>query len=343
MHCYTSITNNYFPKARVLAQTLARYNPEWKLHVILSEPVHPAIDPATEPFASIVGIDEIGIPDLMAFLFMHRVTEICTAVKGIAAQYLIRKHALRKIVYFDPDIAIFNDLSPLSDLLDAHPILLAPHLSKPEVTAQAVVDNEICALRHGVFNLGFLGLRAEGQGLDFLEWWTQRNLEHCFDDIPLGLFTDQRWCDFAPIFFDQLYILREPQYDVATWNLQQRTLSMGQDGTLLVDGLPLRFYHFSGYDTHAGRGIVRRLFEDRSHVIHEVWAWYDTALKANGQALLGSSPWFYSTFSDGTPITSPMRTQYRSRPDLQAAFPNPFDTDQRPQSFLRWCKINLTP
>ncbi|HLV81876.1 MAG TPA: hypothetical protein VKT32_16430, partial [Chthonomonadaceae bacterium] len=262
MHCYTSIINNYFPKARVLAQTLARTNPDWRLHVLLSEPLHPCVDPAAEPFASIVGIEEIGLPDPMAFLFKHRVTEICTAVKGIGARHLIAKHGLDRLVYFDPDIAVFNDLSPLSDLLDAHPILLAPHLCRPETSPQAVVDNEICALRHGVFNLGFLALRAEGQGLDFLNWWTERNLEHCYDDIPLGLFTDQRWCDYAPIFFDRLHILREPQYDVATWNLQQRALSMGKDGTLLVDGLPMRFYHFSGYDAGAGRGIVERLFPD---------------------------------------------------------------------------------
>ena len=341
MHCYTSITNNYIPKVRILAKTLKQHNPDWKLHVVLSEPLHPSIEPGEEPFDSIVSVDDLGLENTKGWIFRHRVTEICTAVKGYAALYLIEKHDLDSIIYFDPDIAVFNDLTPLEELLKKHPILLAPHQSKPETTPQAIKDNEVGSLRWGVFNLGFMAARADGQGLEFLRWWAERLNEYCFDDIPYGLFTDQRWCDLAPVFFDKLHILRDPEYDVATWNLTQRDLSMSSDGTLLVDGRPLRFYHYSGYDSQAGITVVQYLFPNQRHVIYDMWEWYLFMLAQNGQDEIGNVEWFYSRFSDGSKVENDMRTLYRGRKDLQAAFPNPFVSDPVDKSFVHWWRANM--
>lgn len=336
MHCYTSITNNYFPKARVLAETLKRHNPDWKIHVILSEPLHPSIDPAKEQFDSIVRLEELGIPMLKGFIFKHRITEICTAVKGLAAIWLIEKYNTDRIIYFDPDIAVFGDLSALDRKLDEHPILLAPHQCKPESKLQTIMATEIGSLRWGVFNLGFMAARYEGQGKEFLKWWSDRLLEFCYDDIPYGLFTDQRWCDLAPAFFDQLHVLRDPQYDVASWNLSQRTMSMNSDGRILVDGYPLGFYHFSGYDSDAGWKQIQHLIHDRQHCIYDVWEWYLGQLARHGQNEIGDVEWHYARFANKELIHNDMRRIYAKRNDLQRAFMDPFAITAGQTGFYEW-------
>ncbi|MEA2551943.1 MAG: hypothetical protein QOJ65_119 [Fimbriimonadaceae bacterium] len=336
MQCFTSITNNYIPKARVLARTLKSHHPDWKLHLVLSEPLHPSVRPFEEPFDSIINIDELGIPNLQSWIFKHRVTEICTAVKGLAALWIIERENADRIIYFDPDIAVFNDLSHLNDLLDQHPILLAPHQSKPEHAKHSIVANEIGSLRWGVFNLGFFAARKDGQGGEFLKWWSERLSQFCYDDIPYGLFTDQRWCDLAPVFFDQLHILRDPQFDVATWNLTQRTMTMSPEGQLQIDGKPLGFYHFSGYDSEAGFQMVRHLFQDTKHPIFDVWEWYLDQIRIYGQEELGNAAWQYARFSNGAKIEDAMRKTYRERPDLETAFPNPFRVEEGKDSFYAW-------
>jgi hypothetical protein len=336
MHCFTSITNNYLPKARVLARTLKLHNPDWKLHVILSEPLHPSVRPEAEPFDSIVEIHDLGIENVDAWIFKHRITEICTAVKGLASKWLMQKMETDRIIYFDPDIAVFSDLSDLSQKLDKHPVLLAPHQSKPEHVKNSIISNEIGSLRWGVFNLGFFAIRNEGQGAEYLDWWAERLKEFCYDDIPYGLFTDQRWCDLAPIFFDKLYILREPQYDVATWNLSQRTMTMSPDGAVLVDGKPLGFYHFSGYDSEAGFKMVRHLFEDQRHCIYDIWEWYLAKIKEYGQEDLGQSEWTYSRFTNGERVKDEMRKAYRETPHLERTFSQPLKVEKGQPSFYQW-------
>lgn len=340
MHCFTSIINNYIPKARILAKSLKQYNPGWKLHVIISEPLDPSVQPESEPFDSIIALDQLEIENLESWIFKHKVTEICTAVKGQATLYLLDLIGADRIIYFDPDIVVFNSLKPLEDLLDKHPIILTPHQNKPDRDYQTIIDNEIGSLRWGVFNLGFFALRNDGQGREFAEWWRDRLMEFCYDDIPFGLFTDQRWCDLAPVFFDKLYILRDPEYNVATWNLSQRNIRMASDGTILADGAPLRFYHFSGYDSGAGSTMVKRFIPDEKHLIYEIWSWYEQQLVENGQEILGNRPWHYSKFDNGELILDEMRLLYRNRRDLQTRFPNPFTTKHKDGGYLAWWKAH---
>ena len=51
------------------------------------------------------------------------------------------------------------------------------------------------------------------------------------------MFTDQRWADFVPCFFEH-HILKDPGYNVAYWNLHARRLT-ADGGGYVVDGEPL--------------------------------------------------------------------------------------------------------
>jgi hypothetical protein len=121
----------------------------------------------------------------------------------------------------------------------------------PERTRDAILDNEFSVLRHGIYNLGFVAVSNTAEGRRFAEWWADRLKDFCYDDIPRGLFTDQRWVDLAPAYFDSVRILRSPQYNVCTWNLTHRTVNGSFARGFTVNGLPLVFYHFSGLDSGA--------------------------------------------------------------------------------------------
>lgn len=335
MLVFTSCTNNYIPKARVLASTLKAQHPDWQFCLLLGETPPEGFRLADEPFDRVVAFDEIGITSYYSWLFRHRVVEICTAAKGPALYHFLVTEGHEKVLYLDPDIMVFNTLAPLEHLLDEHDVLLTPHQLDRQTTDQGVVDNELCALQHGVFNLGFVGVANRGQGIKFARWWRDRLLQYCYDDIPRGLFTDQRWCDLTPAFFSRLHIVRDHGCNAASWNLTDRTITLTDNVFMANDG-PLRFYHFTGYDSGAGSSMTAR-YAGNMPAVHELWRRYGQLLESFGHGTLGKNKWQYAFFEDGTPITDHMRLVYRSREDLQRNFPNPF----RVPGYLQWYQADF--
>lgn len=326
MLAFTSVTKSYIPKARVLAQSLKAHNPDWKLHVVISDDLPSDFALEREPFDEVILIQDLPVDNWKSWAFGHSVVELCTAVKGPTARMLARKPSVDKIVYLDPDIKVFASLAPLEQMLDHSSVLLTPHLLDPETDEQGVLDNEICTLQHGVYNLGFFAARCDGQGLQFVDWWADRLQRHCIADIPRGLFTDQRWCDLAPCFFDRLQIVRDRGYNVATWNIAYRRLSQMNGGRFLAGDVPLRFYHFTGFDSGDGLGMLSRYASDQA-AAQALWDQYarDLADAGHGDAKLQS--WKLGHFDNGDAIPLELRRLYRSRIDLQEAFNDPFSVE----------------
>lgn len=339
MDYYTSITSNYLPKARVLAHSVRRHDAEARFHLLLSDAPPAGFDLAAEPFDSVLGLQDIGIPDAKRWAFKHALVEMCTAVKGPGALEIVRRHRPEKLFYFDPDIVVFGGLEALGRELDTHSVLLTPHLTDPEPSRRGVLDNEISALKHGAYNLGFIGLRCHGEGLRCLQWWADRLLEFCRDDIPGGLFTDQRWADLMPAFFGGVKVLREPQYNVATWNLSNRRATGRAPDAILVNGHPLAFYHFSGFDSGAQETMLG-VYGAQSPALFALRQWYVDECERQGQRTLGALPCVYASFDNGEPITRMHRILYREREDLQRAFPDPFATRDERASYFHWFATN---
>jgi len=323
VHCFTSATFAYLDRARVLGETLRRHHPDWTFWLCLpdEEPPGFAFDPGREPFDHVVRPADLGIPDLTAWIFGHDVVELCTAVKGAMLHRLLENGA-GKVVYLDPDIALFADLRPVEALLERHAVVLTPHLLHAETTVQGVLDNEIGALKHGIYNLGFLAVANTGEGRRFAQWWRDRLLAHCMDDVHAGLFTDQRWCDHAPALFDGVHVLRDPGYNVASWNVAHRPVEIGPDGVIRAAGRPLRFFHFTKLGA-VGRTMLERNAGDRLAVF-ELVKWYEAALARHAAAGVPKGWWAYGTYADGTPIPRAHRRAYRAQPELRRRFPDPF-------------------
>lgn len=337
VHVFTSITANYLPKARVLAESIRRHGPGFRIHLVLCDEPPPGFDLALEPFDALITPADLGL-DAPAWLFSHSVVELCTAVKGPALQYILAAQGADKVFYFDPDIAVFGRIEELVAALDRHCALLTPHQCVPEVDDETVRANEICSLRHGVFNLGFLGVRGDAEGRRLADWWAERLRSYCFDEPQRGLFTDQRWMDLAPCFFPDIGILRDPGFNVATWNLTHRQATGSLRDGVRINGEPLGFYHFSGFDSGAQERMLARFGGDNP-TLWELRAWYLAECDRHGQAELGEHPARWSRFDDGTAIETRQRVLYRSRPDLQRAFPNPFATADPRASYLQWWRV----
>ncbi len=324
---FTSITLSYLAKARVLAHSVKRHNPDYRFYLVLAEPaplwLAEGVSSGREPFDRIVTIEDLPIANKQAWVYGHDVVEACTGVKGPALKLLLEKFEEGQVIYLDPDITVFHTLEPIAELLRNHSIVITPHCSAAESELDAIIFNEISSLAHGVFNLGFLAVAGDAEGRRMADWWSHRLYHFCHDDIPRGLFTDQRWIDLVPSQFDRVKILRDPAYNVASWNITQRHVGGTVPDGVSCDGRPLCFYHFSGMNSNTPNRM-HRLFDPQNSTLDKLADWYEAECERQGEREFRGSRWHFSKYEDGTPITRQQRLFFRSDAWLQKRYPNPF-------------------
>lgn len=329
VHAYTSFSFSYLNRARVLAATLRRQHPDWVIWAVLTDkaPEGFMLDLDAEDYDRLITAEDLFGEVTDRWLFGHDIVEACTAVKGRALQHLLDQPDCEKVVYFDPDIAVFGTMDPVIALLDTCSIVLTPHQIDPDPAAikYAIRDNEVSSLHYGVFNLGFVAVANDAEGRRFADWWADRLFDWCHDRLDIGVFVDQKWCDLVPCFFDNVKVLRDPGYNVASWNLSQRTMTYGPEGQALINGQPLRFYHFTKLGP-IGDVMTQRYAADNTE-IYELWFWYRNQIAATTDPAIPAGWWHYGTFDNGVKIPKKAREMYREREDLKAAYANPFQVD----------------
>lgn len=331
----TSCCSNYLAKAATLAATVKSVMPDTTFVVCLVEREVPARAEAIEAFDRIVLARDLGFDKFENFLFPHDIVEASTAVKGRLLQVLLEEEAARRgpgsrgVLYLDPDVQVFSRLAEVEQLLGGGAeIILTPHLTSPEekdtreATLDAIVQNELCALRHGVFNLGFLALGPGRESRQFLSWWSSRLHDFCMDAIEDGIFTDQKWIDLAPGFFNTT-ILRHPGYNVAPWNFSTRPILRVQ-GLFEASGAPLRFLHFSGTDAGSFEAMRAHFLGEADEVVAGLFADYQALLASHGQQEWGEQIWSYERYLSGEKVVPEARRKFRADEVLRQRIRDPF-------------------
>ena len=330
VHVYTSAAFNYIPKVRVLFESLRKWQPDWVLHLVLADDIPAGADLSGEPFDHVTPIDALGIPDWRSWAFCHDIVELSTAIKPFMLLQLLSREDAGKVIYMDPDTVAFSALTDIVDAIDHGNMLLIPHQTDPEQSLDAVRDNEISSLKHGVFNLGFLGVNATDEGRRFAQWWANRIYHFCVNSIPNGLFTDQKWIDLVPALFEGVVVMRSPRHNVATWNLTTRHLTKADDA-YLINGEPLGFYHFTGFDSGSHKMMALKHLSGNK-TLEQLLSWYSGLNDESMRDPLARKPWAFGTFSNGQKISRSQRLIYRLRPDLRLAFTDPFEAS----GYLNW-------
>ena len=307
----TIIARNYLAQARVLATSFSQHHPGSRLSVLILDDVEGAIG-LEEPFDVVRPADILDRAEFNRMATMYTVVELATAVKPSLLRHLLASGAA-SVAYFDPDIRVFTPLPDVFDAAEEHGVALTPHALTVLPRGGVVTQPEDVILDVGVFNLGFV---AVGAGTPMVDWWADRLARECIIAPERGRFVDQRWVDLAMGYFEPA-VLRDPGMNVAWWNLAtRRVTTSGED--YLVAGMPLRFFHFSGYDPrmpwlvsrHQGP-LPRALMADQP-ALRRITGEYAHALDAVGFEECSKTAYGLATTPGGTKLDALMRTLYRA-------------------------------
>jgi glycosyltransferase involved in cell wall biosynthesis len=343
----TIVARNYLPGARVLARSVLRQHPDADVAVLLIDDRWEEWGHG-EPFR-VVRPRHIGLGGALGaeMAGTYSLVELATASKPWLLEHLIRTTG-RPVLYLDPDCQVHSSLDALVGQSAEHHLVVTPHTLRP-FPRDGLIPDEAGILGAGIYNLGFLGVGPSAPVLEFLEFWKARLRRDAVVDMAHMLFTDQRWVDFIDCF--PHVVLRDSSCNVAYWNVWGR--SMARSGTeVLVDGTPLTFFHFSGFDpqqphvlsVHQGDRPRVRLSEHP--ILAELCRSYGRDLMDAGYLEHQRIPYGWASTATGLRMDSTLRSAWRSalaRADSTGdpPPPGPFAPDGG-QAFSKWLQEPLS-
>lgn len=355
----TICAKNYIGLSLILGQSVEKYNKDCRFLIFVADEMSQEDKIRLSVPDNVVFAREVlpladSIWDEMAF--KYNLTEFCTAIKPFCLEWVFNNTSTDKVIYFDPDVLIYDSLDIIWNILDKSSFLITPHILTIETEFTGQIKEE-GILFSGMYNLGFIGLKKTIHVRQMLDWWKNRLTYKCYSDNLNFYFFDQKWIDFLPCFFpeEEVYICRNMGFNVAPWNYYERKL-INIDGKYFATSRiskdskldPLIFVHYSGYNYKSllNNRIEQKNIENLKKYpdIEDIMIEYHDYLQLNKQYFLHyiGLPYSYSCFDNGEHITSYHRRLLKGLLDRKEIVSRPFDT-YRGSFYDRLKKNRLMP
>jgi glycosyltransferase involved in cell wall biosynthesis len=277
-------TRNFLPFAKLTARSFLAHHPGFPVFVLLVDGEPPDAVAFTE--GNVVFLSDLGLCHAGWYAAKFSASEFANALKPVFLQYLAK--FATKTIYLDCDIAVFSHLTEMIGLLETQDMVLVPHMLTPTPRPEQfwIHPTRADCFNSGLINAGCFALRLT-ECKEFLSLWEHMNFAPGTFYDGAGFQTDQQHLNWALVNMPGACVLRETRYNVAYWNLHERDLrflsSEGGNPQFQVDGRPLGFFHFSGYDIH---DRLRLSAHDGRHSVYnfpavaEILNWYSDQILA---------------------------------------------------------------
>lgn len=273
----TVVDAGFLARAVALYRSLLASGVEFRLRILcMDELTEQVLERLALAHVETLPIEELEVldPALVEARSSRSLPEYCWTLKpSLVLHVLEREPELDHVAYVDADHLFWADPTPVFDALDGGTVVVVP---------QRTANDDA-----GRFNAGFILFRRSEPTLELLRWWRERCLEWSFAGVGGGSrrFGDQGYLTEWPERFPDVRITSHPGAGLAPWNSANHKLGE-RSGRVLVDGLPLLFYHHQSLRLYEGLvGLHRaRLLPARyrrnTGPVPFVWSigrWYDFA------------------------------------------------------------------
>ena len=244
---FTLCSNNYLAQASLLVESFLKYNSDYSFYIGLVDDLNEHIKYPHHKDLHVLPCNEVVDAKLLKDMSRrYKIVELNTSLKPFYISYFLNKYADCKVMYFDPDIYIYHSVDNISELLNHNDFVITPHCLSP-IALDNKMPQERSFMKYGLYNLGFIAMRNTDNTKKFIEWWKERLTTLCYSETEVGVYVDQSWINFLPVFFGNTHVSLHPGYNAAFWNLHERYYENKNGNYFVNDEYPLVFFHFSSF------------------------------------------------------------------------------------------------
>lgn len=215
-------SDSFASRAKVLVDSIKKFHPESKI-------VH--IKPKNGPVGTY--LPGMAKERLQKALELLEQGEKSVVIIGADCELFGRlediEYEFKNKVEYDP----FTN-EELSD------IILVPHVIQPVADRMRMAQ----FYRTGHANADLMAFRNTENAKNCLRWLIAVTED---EDRPNGIFYEQTWLSSVPFLFSKVYIIRNPGYNVAYFNILERDFQYKDDKPYVWKYLPVKMVQYSGY------------------------------------------------------------------------------------------------
>jgi glycosyltransferase involved in cell wall biosynthesis len=253
MQIVSLATMSTLPRARALAWSLRRHQPDWPLTVALIGR-DSAIEAAARSEESLrlhSVADELEI-DVEALLARHAEHELSVL---LAPRVLLHEteRTGEPVLHLPSSVWLTASLEPIAALLERHSVVLVPRVTV-DVPDDGLEPSRQQLDRAGRIDDAVIGVDAGASAREFLAWWSA-HVEHTLgslDALRVGARPEDRpwlarFLELAPARFST-GVLDDAGCNLSMWNLHCHRLEAAGDGVSVDGREPLRFLNLPAFD-----------------------------------------------------------------------------------------------
>lgn len=237
-------TKSHLPLMNTLAQSVRKHF-TGRIYLLVVDSDDASLIPAD---TTLVRLQDVIAPTVWQELQgRYNILELCCVLKSYLMRF-VAKMVDSPILYLDADTYLLSPLAPLLPPSPDFSVLLTPHLTTP-LPGDSHAE-EIGMLSVGVYNGGVVGVGRAQDGIRFLDWWADRVTRYAYDSREQGVFTDQKWLDLVPCFFQNVHVSRASGINVGHWRVcSEQDFEDDATGQLMFRGQTVTHMHMSGFKT----------------------------------------------------------------------------------------------
>jgi hypothetical protein len=233
----TLFDSGYLLKGVAMLQSLEEHCPTAHVYVLCMDTKTQAIlNQLDLTFITCILLSDVEDEELLSVKKDRGVAEYCWTLSPWLPWYVLEQYpSIDFITYLDADLLFYSSVEPIFEEIGDSAIAIIEHRFTPRLK-----DREV----NGIFCVEWVSFRRDDEGMKCLSHWREQCLEWCYYRQEEGRMGDQKYLDEWPELYPSCHIIKHAGAGIAPWNYAQYTFSTNANGSLIVEGEPLIFYHF---------------------------------------------------------------------------------------------------
>jgi hypothetical protein len=243
----TYFDDNYLSRGLALHHSLQRHAPGARLWVLcLTESCHQALRALDLPglVPCRLADFEAADPQVAATRASRSTVEYYFTCSPAWMLFVLdREQDAEWVTYLDSDLLFFDSPEPIYDELSSAAVAIIPHRYTARIAKMR---------KHGIYNVGWVGVRNDAEGRRVIDWWRRKCIEWCHDYVDGDRFADQGYLNAFPALSQRVKVIENVGANLAPWNIGNHRIALIGGRVMIDENIPLIFFHFQGVKKDLG-------------------------------------------------------------------------------------------